>query len=228
VTSGPAGSTGPARPAGAPGPACGRPRVLLVARGRLDGVRAWARGGLVPVWIVPDVAWTLVVPAGPAASAPPYDDPVALLGGRPLPARLRPSLCLVADGPRAVVTAHEAGRLSKPRWLVWSQGSGLQRVDELPRLPLAALTALAAPRAPSGRLDRVRAALAADERTGADVVDDLLRALGVPGAGLSIDAVRAGDLPGALRIDPDERVVARFDAHVARERDLAAQLDGPA
>lgn len=204
-----------------------RPRVLLVARGRLDGVRAWARGGLLPVWIVPDVAWTLVVPAGPAASAPPYEDPAALLGGRPLPSRLRPSLCLVADGPRAVVTAHEAGRLSRARWLVWSRGVGLQRVEELAPLSLLSLAQLASPREADVRLERLRAALVADERTGADVVDDLLRALAVPGAGLSIDAVQAGDLPGAVRIDPDERVVARFDAHVAHERELAAQMDGP-
>ncbi len=210
-------TSGPAAPSG--------PRVLLVARGRLDGVRSWARKGLLPVWIVPDVAWTLVVPAGPPAVAPPYDDPVALLGGRPLPSRLRPSLCLVADGPRAVVTAHEAGRLSRPRWLVWSRGAGLQRVEELPRLALSALADLAAPRPGTSHLDRLRAALATDERSGADVVDDVLRALGVPGPGVTIDAVRAGDLPGAVRIDPDDRVVARFDAHVAHERELAAQLD---
>ena len=199
-------------------------RVLLLARGRLDGVRSWARKGLVPVWVVPDVAWTLVVPAGPPACAA-YDDPVALLGGRPLPARQRPSLCLVADGPRAVVTAHEAGRLSRPHWLVWAEGAGLQRVDQLPRLTLAALAALAAPHRGDAVLSRLRDALAPDHRTSADVVDDVLRALELPGAGLSIDAVRAGDLPGAVRIDPDERVVARFDAHVAHERALAAQLE---
>lgn len=207
-------------PEGPPGP-----RVLLLARGRLDGVRAWARKGLVPVWIVPDVAWTLVVPAGPAASAPPYDDPVALLGGRPMPARLRPALCAVADGPRAVITAHEAGRLSRPRWLVWTRGAGLQRVEQLPRLALPSLAELAAPHTGPVGLERLRAALVPDARSGADVVDDVLRALGVPGAGVSIDAVRAGDLPGAVRIDPDERAVARFDAHVAHERELAEQLE---
>ena len=201
------------------------PRVLLLARGRFDGVRAWARKGLVPVWIVPDVAWTLVVPAGPAASAPPYDDPVALLGGRAMPARLRPSLCAVAEGPRAVITAHESSRISRPRWLVWAQNAGLQRVEQLPRLALPALAELAAPHTGDVGLERLRAALVADSRSGADVVDDVLRALGVPGAGVSIDAVRAGDLPGAVRIDPDERAVARFDAHVAHERELAEQLE---
>jgi hypothetical protein len=44
---------------------------------------------------------------------------------------------------------------------------------------------------------------------------------------VSIDAVQAGDLPGAVRIDPDDRAVARFDAHVAHERELAQQLEDP-
>lgn len=210
--------------------------MLLVVRGRLDGVRAWARKGLLPVWVVPDVAWTLVVPAGPAASAPPYDDPVALLGGRPLPPRLRPSVCLVADGPRAVLAVHDDGRLAQPRWLVWAQGAGVQRVADLPLASLSLLTAIAGPGAAaaagsaagrSHRADRVRAALAADARAGADVVDDLLRALSMPGAGVTLDAVRAGDLPGAVRVDPDDRVVSRFDAYVAHERELAGQLEDP-
>ncbi len=202
------------------------PPAMLVVRGRLDGVRAWAHQGLLPVWIVPDVAWTLVVPAGPPAAAPPYDDPVALLGGRPVPQRLRPAVCLVADGPRAVITSHDKGRRAPQRWLVWTQHHGLQRVDDLPRTSLSALVDLVSGDDPrTDRLPRLREALAADERSGADVVDDVLRALALPGAGITLDAVRAGDLPGAVRIDPDERAVARFDAFAAHEAELAAQLE---
>jgi len=203
-------------------------RALLVVRGRLDGVRAWARKGLLPVWIVPDVAWTLVVAAGPPAVDPPFDDPVALLGGRPVPSRLRPSLYLVADGPRAVVTVHDKGRRDEPHWLVWTRGAGLQRVPELPRAPLGQLVQLAAaPGAGHGdRAGRLREALRPDGRSGADVVDDVLRALALPGAGLTLDAVRAGDLPGAVRIDPDPRAAERFAEIAAHEAHLERQLEG--
>lgn len=200
------------------------PAVLLLARGRLDGVRDWARRGLLPVWVVPDVAWTLVLPAGPAACQPPYDDPVSLLGGRPLPARLRPSLCFVVDGPRAVVTVHQSSRRAAPRWLVWSQDVGLTRVDGLPAAPLGLVGALAGVRGEQPAA--LRSAVRADGRTGADVVDDLLRALRLPGAGLPLGAAAPGDLPGAVRVTPDERAVARFDAFVAHEAELAAQLGG--
>ncbi|WP_460461087.1 hypothetical protein, partial [Angustibacter peucedani] len=78
------------------------------------------------------------------------------------------------------------------------------------------------------RTDRtpgLSAALAADEATAADVVDGVLLALGLPGAGLTLAAVAAGDLPGAVRVDPDERAAQRFDAFAAHEADLAGQLD---
>jgi hypothetical protein len=202
------------------------PRVLVLLRGRLDGVRSWARSGLVPVWIVPDVAWTLVVPAGPAQSAPPYDDPVALLGGRPVHGRLRPVIRLVADGPRAVVTV-QRGRSGPVRWLAWTSGVGPHRVDDHPVATLD-LLADAAGVGESARTDRraeVRAALRPDGRSGADVVDDLLRALALPGAGLALGAVQAADLPGAVRVDPDDRQVQRFDRFAADEAQLSAQLE---
>jgi hypothetical protein len=200
------------------------PRVLLVVRGRVDGVRAWARKGLVPVWLVPDVAWTLVVPAGEAAAAPPYDDPVVLLGGRPMPGRLRPSVCLVADGPRAVI-AVQRGRSGEPRWLAWRPDLGAHRVEELAYAPPGMLHEVVIG---AGRADRraaLREALRPGPRSGAEVVDDLVRSLALPGAGVPIGAVYPGDLPGAVRIDPDSRVVQRFDHYAAREAALAAQLE---
>ena len=200
------------------------PSALLLLRGRADDVRGWARKGLLPVWLVPGVAWTLVVPAAEPVAAPPYDDPVALLGGRPVPSRLRPSLCLVTDGPRAVVAVHEAARRAPQRWLVWGEGVGLTRVDGLPHAPVALLAEAAAARGHRAR-DRVRDALAVDGRRAVDVVDDVLRALGLPGAGLLIGALRAEDLPDAERVDPEDDVVARFDDFVAHEAILEAQLE---
>ena len=195
--------------------------AVLLLRGRAEGVQSWARKGLLPVWVVPGLAWTLVVPADPPRSGAPYDDPVALLGGRPVPARLRPALCLVADGQRAMVAVHENARPAVQRWLVWTAGLGASRVEGLPHAPVGLLADLASV-ATRERLDH---ALRADGRDGADVVDDLLRALDLPGAGVPIGAVQAEHLPDAVRVDPDERVVERFEAFVAHEQRLQAQLD---
>jgi hypothetical protein len=200
------------------------PTALLLLRGRTDDVRSWARRGLLPVWIVPGVTWTLVVPAGDPVAAPPYDDPVALLGGRPVPGRLRPSLVVVADGPRAVVAVHEAPRRATQRWLVWGEGTGLTRIDGLPHAPLGLLAHAAAVRHPAAR-ERLNDALATDGRRAVDVADDVLRALGLPGAGVLLGAVRAGELPDAERVDPAGDVVARFDHVVAHEAFLEAQLE---
>jgi hypothetical protein len=200
------------------------PRALLLLRGRTDDVRSWARKGLLPVWLVPGVTWTLVVPAAEPVAAPPYDDPVALLGGRPVPSRLRPSLCMVADGPRAVVAVHEAPRRAVQRWLVWGEGTGLTRVDGLPHAPVGLVAEAAAARGRQGR-ERLRDALATDGRRAVDVADDVLRAAGLPGAGVLLGAVRADELPDAERVDPEEDVVARFDDFVAHEALLEAQLE---
>jgi hypothetical protein len=200
------------------------PTALLLLRGRTDDVRSWARRGLLPVWVVPGVTWTLVVPAGDPVAAPPYDDPVALLGGRPVPSRLRPSLVVVADGPRAVIAVHEAQRRAVQRWLVWGEGTGLTRIDGLPHAPAGLLAEAAAARGHAAR-ERLHDALATDDRRAVDVADDVLRALGLPGAGLLLGAVGADELPDAERVDPAGDVVARFDDVVAHEAFLEAQLE---
>ncbi len=200
------------------------PTAVLLLSGTAEQVHAWARKGLLPVWVAPSASWTLVVAADLPRSVAPYDDPVALLGGRPVPARLRPSLCLVADGGRAVVTVHDTPRGAVQRWLVWTAGAGPSRVQGLPYAPPGLLADVAGATRPGDR-DRLDDALRADERTGADTVDDLLRALRLPGAGLTLGAVRAEHLPLAARVDPDARVVERFDAFAAHERRLQAQLE---
>jgi hypothetical protein len=200
------------------------PTALLLLRGGTDDVRSWARRGLLPVWIVPGITWTLVVPAGEPVAAPPYDDPVALLGGRPVPSRLRPSLVVVADGPRAVVAVHEAARRAPQRWLVWGEGTGLTRIDGLPHAPTGLLAQAAAVRHHTVR-ERLHDALATDDRRAVDVADDVLRALGLPGAGILLGAVQADELSDAQRVDPADDVVARFDDVVAHEAFLEAQLE---
>lgn len=200
------------------------PAAVLLLHGRSQAVQTWARKGLLPVWVVPGLTWSLVVPAAAPRSVAPYDDPVAILGGRPVPSRLRPSLCLSADGQRAVVVVHAAGRPAVQRWLVWTSGVGVSRVQGLPHAPVGLLAELTGGRgrALRGRLDD---ALSPDDRTGADVVDDLLRALELPGAGVPIGAIEVEHLPDAVRIEPDQRVVERFDSLVADESRLQAELE---
>lgn len=202
------------------------PLVLLLLRGRAHAVQAWARKGLLPVWVAPGADWTVVVPAAQARSAPPYDDPVALLGGRPLPARLRPSVCLVADGQRAVVAVQGAGRSPVQRWLVWTAGAGTSRVEGLPHAPVGLLADLAAT-AGSGVRRRLDDALRPDTRSGAHAIDDLLDALQLPGAGLLTARVEAGQLVDVVRVDPDDRVVERFDAFITHESRLREELRDP-
>ncbi len=201
------------------------PLVLLLLRGRAEAVRAWARKGLLPVWVVPGREWTLVVPAARARSAPPYDDPVALLGGRPLAGRLRPSVCLVADGQRAVVALQGAGRAQVQRWLVWTAGVGCTRVEGLPHAPVGLLAETAAPGA--AVRERLEEALRADTRSGAQTIDDLLDALQLPGTGVLTARLDAGQLPDVVRVEPDERVVERFDAFIAHESRLQDELQDP-
>ena len=200
------------------------PAAVLLLRGRSQAVQTWARKGLLPVWIVPGHTWSLVVPAAAPRSVAPYDDPVALLGGRPVPSRLRPSLCLSADGQRAVVAVHEAGRGAVQRFVVWTSGVGVSRVEGLPHAPVGLLADLAGGRSVQTRA-RLDDALRLDDRSGAEVVDDLLRALELPGAGVPIGAVEAEHLPDAVRVDPDQRAVERFDSVAAQENRQRADLD---
>jgi hypothetical protein len=200
------------------------PTSLLLVRGRAPEVRSWARHGLLPVWVVPDPAWTLVVPAGEPAAAHPYDDPVAVLGGRPVPSRLRPCICLVVDGPRAVVAVQQRSRRAIRRWMVWGEGAGLARVEGLPLASTALVAEVVGLRAPSGAR-MIREVLAADGRRSVDVVEDLLAAAGMPGGGLMSGQVAAADLPDAARVEPAPDTVERFDQVIANEARLAAELE---
>lgn len=203
------------------------PAALLLLRGRPDAVRAWARKGLMPVWVVPGSPWTLLAPADGHRAAAPYDDPAATLGGRPVPPRLRPSVCLLTDAGRAVLVVQDAPRTAVQRWLVWTPGVGVARVDGLAPAPLALVSELADPQGERGDvlLGRLQHALRPDAREAADVVDDLLRALELPGAGVPLGAVAVGDLPDAVRVEPLAHVVDRFDDLVATEPGLVEEMD---
>jgi hypothetical protein len=111
---------------------------------------------------------------------------------------------------------------------VWSQDVGPTRTPDLPSAPVALVAEVAgAGRSAAGSRDALQQALAADSRTGSDVVDDVLRALALPGAGLPLGAVRAQDLPGAERVDPDAAAVARFDSFARTEAQPTAPPPAP-
>jgi hypothetical protein len=207
----------PVRPAG-------RQRALVLVRDTRGAAAKWARRGLGPVTVVPGLAWTLVVPAGPARSAPPYDDELALLGGRPVPRSLRPSAVLVADPDRLAIQVQGPSWRAVSRWLVWTRGVGLTRVPDLEAAPPQLVARLLAPTRTSG--DRLAAVLARDGRHPAEVADELLEALALPGAGVLSGAVDAAALSGAVRVEPDEHRVARFDAHVGDEERAAREQEG--
>ena len=149
---------------------------------------------------MPGLAWTLVVPAGPARSAAPYDDPLVALGGRPVPRRLRPSATLVAGPDRLTVQVQGSSWRATQRWLVWTRGVGLSRVPDLEMAPPALVARLLAPTRESG--DRLTEVLRQDGRLPGVVADELLEALALPGAGVLSGRVDAATLPGALRVEP--------------------------
>lgn len=201
----------------------GRERSLVLLRDTRGSALGWAQRGLGPVLVVPGLAWTLVVPAGPARSARPYDDPTRVLGGRPVPRRLRPAACLVASPDRLTVQVQGSSWRAPQRWVVWTRGVGLSRVPGLEPAPLALLARLLSPT--RGSSDGLTSVFAQDGRLPADVADALLETLDLPGPGVLSGRVDPAGLAGAVRVEPHEHLVARFDA-VALDEDQAARERG--
>jgi hypothetical protein len=200
-----------------------RERAFVLLRDTRGSATGWARRGLGPVTVVPGLAWTLVVPAGATRSAAPYDDPLLALGGRPVPRRLRPCACLVAGPDRLTVQVQGPSWRAEQRWLVWTRGVGLSRVPDLETAPPALVARLLAPTRESG--ERLTDVLRQDGRLPGLVADELLEALALPGAGVLSGAVDAAGLPGAVRVEPEEHLVARFDT-VAQDEEQAARERG--
>jgi hypothetical protein len=197
-----------------------RERAIVLLRDTRGSATGWARRGLGPVTVVPGLAWTLVAPAGPTRSAAPYDDELTALAGRPVPRRLRPCACLVAGPDRLTVQVQGPTWRAAQRWLVWTRGVGLSRVPDLETAPPGLVARLLAPTRESG--ERLTEVLRQDGRLPGVVADELLEALALPGAGVLSGSVDAATLPGAVRVEPEDHLVARFDA-VAQDEDQAAR-----
>jgi hypothetical protein len=206
-----------------PPSAASRERTLVLLRDTRGSATGWARRGLGPVIVVPGLAWTLVTPAGPTRSTAPYDDPLTALGGRPVPRRLRPSASLVAGPDRLTIQVQGPSWRAAQRWLVWTRGVGLSRVADLETAPPALVARLLAPTRESGQ--RLTEVLGQDSRLPGAVADELLEALALPGVGVLSGKVDPAKLPGAVRVEPEDHLVARFEK-VAQDEHQAARERG--
>lgn len=195
------------------------PSGLLLVQATTAAVEVWAARGVVPVDVAPlEHGWVAVVPAaGSSAVEPPYDDPVALLVNRPVPARMRPAVGLVVRASEAVVSVAARGWRSGRRWLAWSPGEGLVPPGGLPVLSLTSLVA-AARVADPGALDALRAVGSDVAGTPRDFLVDLLAVLGLPGGPLLDGSALVGDDERCRRVFPDGRAVAGFEGAVHEER----------
>lgn len=197
-------------------------RGVLLLRGEPEHVTRWAARGLVASRVVPLPSWTAVLPAEPSSRAqPPYDDALTVLASRPVAHRLRPAVGLFAIDGRAVVMVQGDGWRAVQRWLVWQPGRGATRA---PGLHLARpgdlLTAAGAGSRGVGA--ELHALLREPRGDALGVLDELMSVLGLPGAAL------LGDGPGRDQgelVEPDHRVVARFDALMMEEARHRAELE---
>ncbi len=152
--------------------------------------------------MVPAGPWVLISPEPPSSTQDlPPSTPI--LGGRPLPQRLRPALLLIVQPDRLVLTTQDGTRSSPRRWLSWAPGLGLQDVDPYPAASPSLLLHLAGAENLAQRAEQrtqLRAALQPEHRSPAVVADRVLTALGLPGAGFATPSFRPHRLPDAQLI----------------------------
>ncbi|WP_270887809.1 hypothetical protein [Pedococcus sp. 5OH_020] len=205
-----------------PWQSAGESRGLLLVHGEPRRVSSWVRGGLVACDVVERGPWTVLLPAEPfSRAAPPYDDALGVLVSRPVPRRLRPALGFLVVDDRALVTVQPGGWAVRRRWVAWEPGTGVVRV---PGWDLASPRALATAAAGAGApgLAAAVAAVLADRTGDAQwMMDRLLGALRLPGAGL---LSHGEEILGTV-VRPSARAVARFDARMTDQARHRAELE---
>lgn len=206
----------------------GRPTGLLLVRGPVDPVASWAGKGLTAVRVVPlDRGWCALVPSATTSAAPPpYDDPVSLLLGRPVPQRMRPAFGVAVVHGQALLTATPSRWRAVQRWLAWRPGAGLVRPGGLPTLRLSDAVHLA------GVVDPGAVAAVADivHRPDGDPVDvlrDLLTVLRLPGGDLlGAELGEGSSHPGALAVEPSVKGSQAFGRMVAEDASWRDEMEG--
>lgn len=189
-------------------------RGVLLLRGEPEHVARWAARGLVATRVVPLPSWTAVLPAEPTSRAmAPYDDALTVLASRPAAHRLRAALGLFAIDGRAVVMVQGPGWRAVQRWVVWEPDRGAARAPGL-RVARPGDLLAAAGAGTRGVSSAVSARLRDGSGDALGMLGDLMTLLGLPGVGLLVHADPSGE--GEL-VEPDHRIVARFDALMLEE-----------
>lgn len=216
-----AASSGTAAPGAARG---GVPVALRLVRALPEAAADWARGGLTGVHVTGlSDGWSALVPTSPTSAVPPpYDDPVAVLLGRPVPHKLRPAVGVAVVGRQALLTATAGGWRAVPRWVAWQPGVGVVRPGGLPPLRVADLVHVAGTDEP-GALADVADVLHDPTGTPLETLRRLLVALGLPGGGL----LGAPAPDEARHVTPGARGVGAFTRMVADDAAWHAEMSGP-
>ena len=201
-----------------------RPAGLLLSSGAPGTVSSWAARGLVPVQVVEQDDWTAVVPAGPSAAGPPYDEALRVLAARPVASRMRPTFGLFVIDDIAVVTVHPAGWRAVQRWVLWHPAHGLARSQGL---ALARPSGLAKAAGVPGRATErdVSGVLRGRHLDALTLLEGLVQALDLPGFPLLAGA--PPDPRAATLVEPQDKHVARFEATVHHEARMRAELEEP-
>jgi len=199
---------------------------LLLVRAEARRARDWALDGLGPVVVVPhDSGWTALVPQGERSmAAPPFDDAIGALLGRPVRRRLLPIIGVALVGARLAICV--VPKVLRPRrgWLVWEPGAGLVRPEGLTPATVAQLAAAADRREQRDLVSRV---LADGRGTAGRVLADVFDALGLPGTDWATGERPATGEPGAALVAPAREDVGRFDRTVHEVRRWREEVEGP-
>lgn len=195
-------------------------RGLLISRGRPGEVLAWAATAVVPVVVAPLAGRTVLVPRGPSAVGPPYDDAAMLCAARPAPVRLAPTLGLWVIGGRAVLTVQPRHWRRTVRWVVWDPEHGVLRPPGLARASPQQVIAAAG----GGDRAELTAFLAERRHPPVRILAGVLAVLGLPGGHLLTDPAAADGLPGSVRHAPDPEQVGYFEDAVRDTQLLRREL----
>ena len=198
---------------------------LLLVRAEARRARDWALDGLGPVVVVPhDSGWTALVPQGERSmAAPPFDDALAVLLGRPVRRRLLPTIGVALLGERLVLGLVPAVLRPRRTWLVWEPGTGLVRPAGLPPATVAVLAAVAGARE---RRERVAGVLGDGRGDAAGVLREVFAVLELPGAEIAIGSTLAAGEPDAVLVEPSREDVGRFDRTVHEVRRWREEVEG--
>lgn len=193
--------------------------LLLHADAKLtDG---WVRRGVVPSYVVPLPGWTAVVPAAGTRLAAPYDDALTVMANRPVPTRLRTALGFFVIDGHAIISAQTRGWRSAPRMLSWTDGFGADEVPGFPTLKLGHLAECAGLHQQD--VPAVRRVLAAREGDALSVLEELMRALALPGSHMLRGTGVKSDLEAVL-VEPGKSAVDHFQKVAGDEAEMNAEL----